>query len=95
MRSTPQPPPVGTRDKTLHEVMSRVSSKATISSSIARLSRVTVVLICSGKPISRAHIPLNRQKDTIVTPQSEEELSESVKHWLKRTIARNSQERLP
>ena len=34
------------------------------------------------------HIPLTRQGDTIVTPQSEEELRENVKHWLKRTIAR-------
>jgi hypothetical protein len=35
------------------------------------------------------HIPLNRQGITIATPgQTEEELRENVKHWLKRTIAR-------
>ena len=35
------------------------------------------------------HIPLNRQGVTVATPnQTEEELRENVKHWLKRTIAR-------
>ena len=34
------------------------------------------------------HIPLNKLGDTIAMPQSEEELRENVKHWLKRTIAR-------
>ena len=35
------------------------------------------------------HIPLNRNGVTVATPgQSEEELRENVKHWLKRTIAR-------
>jgi len=34
------------------------------------------------------YIPLNKHGDTITTPQSEEELRENVKHWLKRTIAR-------
>lgn len=35
------------------------------------------------------HIPLNRHGVTVATPnQSEEELRENVKHWLKRTIAR-------
>ncbi|HEX8797544.1 MAG TPA: hypothetical protein VF772_02980, partial [Terriglobales bacterium] len=39
------------------------------------------------------HIPLNKHEDTIATPQSEEELRENVKHWLKRTIARIEAER--
>ena len=35
------------------------------------------------------HIPLNRHGITVATPgQTEEELRENVKHWLKRTIAR-------
>ena len=35
------------------------------------------------------HIPLNRNAVTIATPnQTEEELHENVKHWLKRTIAK-------
>jgi hypothetical protein len=35
------------------------------------------------------HIPLNRHGVTVATPnQTEEELRENVKHWLKRTIAR-------
>jgi hypothetical protein len=35
------------------------------------------------------HIPLNRSGVTVATPnQTEEELRENVKHWLKRTIAR-------
>ena len=34
------------------------------------------------------HIQLNKQGDTILTPQTEEELRENVKHWLKRTIAK-------
>jgi len=35
------------------------------------------------------HIPLNRNGVTIATAnQTEEELRENVKHWLKRTIAR-------
>jgi hypothetical protein len=35
------------------------------------------------------HIPLNRNGVTIATPnQTEEELRENIKHWLKRTIAR-------
>ena len=35
------------------------------------------------------YIALNKQGDTIAQPpQSEEELRENVKHWLKRTIAR-------
>jgi hypothetical protein len=35
------------------------------------------------------HILLNRQGVTVATPnQTEEELRENVKHWLKRTIAR-------
>jgi hypothetical protein len=36
---------------------------------------------------------LNKHGDTITTPQSEEELRENVKHWLKRTIARIEVER--
>jgi hypothetical protein len=36
---------------------------------------------------------LNKHGDTIATPQSEEELRENVKHWLKRTIARIEAER--
>ena len=39
------------------------------------------------------HIPLNKHGDTIASPQSEEELRENVKHWLKRTIARIEAER--
>src|SRR5215467_13845228 len=39
------------------------------------------------------HIPLNKHGDTISTPQTEEELRENVKHWLKRTIARIEAER--
>src|SRR5271165_1438343 len=40
------------------------------------------------------HIPLNKQGDNIAQPpQSEEELRENVKHWLKRTIARIEAER--
>ena len=40
------------------------------------------------------HIPLNKQGDTVAQPQqSEEELRENVKHWLKRTIARIEAER--
>jgi len=39
------------------------------------------------------HIPLNREGVTISSPQSEEELRENVKHWLKRTIARIEAER--
>ncbi len=40
------------------------------------------------------HIPLNRQGVTVATPnQTEEELRENVKHWLKRTIARIEAER--
>jgi len=39
------------------------------------------------------HIPLNREGTTIATAQSEEELRENVKHWLKRTIARIEAER--
>jgi phage terminase Nu1 subunit (DNA packaging protein) len=40
------------------------------------------------------HIPLNRNGITIVTKgQSEEELRENVKHWLKRTIASIEAER--
>jgi hypothetical protein len=35
------------------------------------------------------HIPLNRHEVTVATPnQTEEELRENVKHWLKRTIAK-------
>ncbi len=33
------------------------------------------------------HIPLNKHGDTVETQQTEEELRENVKHWLKRTIA--------
>ena len=39
------------------------------------------------------HIQLNKQGDTILTQQTEEELRENVKHWLKRTIARIENER--
>jgi hypothetical protein len=40
------------------------------------------------------HIPLNRHGTTVETPQSEEELRENVKHWLKRTISRIEADRL-
>lgn len=39
------------------------------------------------------HIPLNRDGITIVSQQTEEELRENLKHWLKRTIARIEAER--
>ena len=40
------------------------------------------------------HIVLNRNGVTVTTPnQTEEELRENVKHWLKRTIARIEAER--
>src|SRR5664280_1599948 len=54
MRSMLCPRPVGTRKKTLHNVMSSFSSNSMVSSSMERLWRVMVVLICTGSPISRA-----------------------------------------
>jgi len=39
------------------------------------------------------HIPLNKHGDTVAAPQSEEELRENVRHWLKRTIGRIEAER--
>jgi len=39
------------------------------------------------------HIPLTGEGTTIATQQTEEELRENLKHWLKRTIARIEAER--
>ena len=42
-----------------------------------------------GDDVPCHHIPLNRHGVTVATPnQSEEDLRENVKHWLKRTIAK-------
>ena len=59
-RSLSLPRPVGTRKKTLHSVICRLSISATMSSISPMLRRLKVVLICTGKPTSLAQRTASR-----------------------------------